>query len=268
METTVINFNGFDITCITTDFVAHSSIMQAKEWEPHIMMFIKKYNSIYGIENVIDVGANFGYHTLLFSRETKGKVYAFEPQIQNFLLLRNNVNNNNLSNVDVYNFACGDEEIDVKMPIIETSMNTNMGDFTPNQTFGYNYTLVKTVLIDNMGFPQIDFIKIDVQGWEKKVLAGAINTLRNYKPVLIVEFENFQLEKTKTTCEELFQFIRDNNYHIFYLEREYPSDHVCVHNDKLDDFRMNFKDYIHPHTTDNDINHNIMFGVNEKIVFS
>jgi hypothetical protein len=110
-------------------------------------------------------------------------------------------------------------------------MNTNMGDFTPNQTFGFNYTSVKTVLIDNMGFPQIDFIKIDVQGWEKKVLSGAINTLRNYKPVLIVEFENFQLEKTKTTCGELFQFIRDNNYHIFYLDYEYPSDHVCVHND-------------------------------------
>ena len=97
METTVVNFKGFDITCITTDFVAHSSIMQAKEWEPHIMTFIKKYNSIYGIENIIDVGANFGYHTLFFSRETKGKVFAFEPSVFNLELLARNIYLNQLT---------------------------------------------------------------------------------------------------------------------------------------------------------------------------
>ena len=80
------------------------------------------------------------------------------------------------------------------------------------------------------------------------------------------KFEYFQLKKTKTTCEELFHLIREYNYYIFYLEYEYPSDHICVHNDNLDHFRNNFKEYIFPHTDNNNINNNIKHNVVEKIV--
>ena len=98
------------------------------------------------------------------------------------------------------------------------------------------------------------------------MLIGSINLLKAHKPLLIVEFEYFQLQKTNTTCTELFDFIREQDYYIFYLDYTYPSDHICVHNDNLKDFRLTFKDYILPHTENNNINNNVINGVYEKIV--
>jgi FkbM family methyltransferase len=268
MNKATSEINCFIFEYYTNDSMASSSIGKHIEWEPHITKFIKIYNSLYKIKNIIDIGANFGYHTLFFSKEVEQNVFAFEPQIQNFNLLENNVKNNDIKNIILYNLACGDVNCDIKMPIIENTVDTiNMGDFTPNFSITQNYSITKSVLLDDFEFnSQIDVIKIDVQGWEKKVLSGAHNLLQKNKPVLLIEFEFFQLEKTNTTCKELIDYIRNNGYYIYYLEYSYPSDHVCVHNDNLNEFKNKFQQYIFPHTINNYINNNIYYNINEKIV--
>jgi len=267
MKKSIAKIHNFNFEYFNNDDMASKTIGVNNEWEPHITNFIKLYNLLYNIKNIIDVGANFGYHTLLFSQQVSDNVFAFEPQSQNFNLLENNVKNNNIKNVILYNFACGDTNSDIKMSIIEDNvLSVNMGDFTPNILANDNFTITKSILLDDMNFPDISIIKIDVQGWEKKVLLGATNLINKYKPILIIEFEIFQLQKTNTSCKDLFDYIRNNNYYIFYLDYFYPSDHVCVHNDNLEDFRIQFKKYIFPHTIDNNINNNIHYGVCEKIL--
>jgi len=269
METTISEFIlGIKYKYFINDWMASSSIGLNKEWEPHITKFTQLCNTLYKIKNIIDIGANFGYHTLLFSHNCSENVYAFEPQIQNFELLEENVKNNEIKNVILYNYACGDENCEVKMPIYECNYKINMGDITPNiNCLNNNFSTTKSILLDEFDFPsKIDLIKIDVQGWEKKVLIGATNLLKTHKPILIIEFEYFQLEKTNTTCKELFDFIREQNYYIFYLEYLYPSDHICIHNDNLSEFKLKFQNYILPHTENNNINNNIINGVYEKIV--
>lgn len=268
MQTTTTELFEINYKYFINDCMASSSLGNKKEWEPHIRIFTQLYNSLYHTKNIIDIGANFGYHTLLFSRECSMNVYAFEPQIQNFKLLEDNVENNNIKNIILYNYACGDHNCEIKMPIYNVNHTVNMGDITPNIGCIDNlFSITKSVLLDEIHFPsKIDLIKIDVQGWEKKVLLGANNLLKTHKPVLIVEFEHFQLMKTNTSCKELFDFIREQNYYIFYLEYCYPSDHICVHNDNLDDFRIKFKDYIFQHIENNNINNNLINDVNEKIV--
>jgi len=267
-KTIVDNFFGFKYTYFINDCMASTSIGINKEWEPHIKKFTHLYNILYNITNIIDIGANFGYHTLIFSRECSANVYAFEPQIQNFQLLQDNVKNNNINNIILYNYACGDYNCEIKMPIYNINNNINMGDITPNiDCINNKFSITQSVLLDEIDFPsKIDLIKIDVQGWEKKVLIGADKLLKIHKPVLIVEFEDFQLIKTNTTCKELFDYIREQDYYIFYLEYCYPSDHVCIHNENLKDFRIKFKNYIFPHIESNNINYNLLNGVNEKIV--
>ena len=266
MDTAIVDFKGLKIEYHSKDYLGSGSVAKNKEWEPHITGFVKKVKEYLGLKNIIDIGANFGYHTLLFAREVEGNVYAFEPQQQNYTLLSNNLKHNDISNIIIYPLACGDVECDVKMPIfIQDNSMVNMGDITPNCT-GSTYSVTKSVPLDTMTFPQIDLIKIDVQGWEKKVLLGSVHLLQKYKPILIIEFEHFQLTKTNTTCEDLFAYIRANNYYIFYLEYEYPSDHICVHNDRLGEFTTLFSKYIFPHTEDNTVNHNIKYGVNQRIV--
>lgn len=261
-------FYGINYKYFINDWMASISIGCKKEWEPHIVTFTKLYNAIYNIQNIIDIGANFGYHALLFSRECSMNVYAFEPQIQNFRLLEDNVRNNNIKNVILYNYACGDHNCEIKMPIYNCDNLINMGDITPNMDCDNNqFNITKSILLDELNFlSKIDLIKLDVQGWEKKVLIGAKKLLKKHKPLLIVEFEHHQLIKTNTSCKELFDFIREQDYYIFYLEYYYPSDHICVHTDNLKEFRHKFKKYICSHSENNDINNNFINGVNEKIV--
>jgi FkbM family methyltransferase len=265
---TTKTFLGFQFKYFTNDCMASSSIGKDKEWEPHITKFTKLYNSLFQLKNIIDIGGNFGYHTLLFSKQCSEKVYSFEPQVQNFELLRENVKKNSIENIILHDYACGDENCEIRMPILNCNQTLNMGDFTPNRNIENNrVSISKSIKLDEYNFDsKIDFIKLDVQGWEKKVLAGAAKLLKTHKPIMIVEFECFQLEKTNTTCKELFDFIREQDYYIFYMEYEYPSDHLCVHRKNLKDFVLKFQEYIFPHTENNTINNNLLNGVTEKIV--
>jgi FkbM family methyltransferase len=101
----------------------------------------------------------------------KSENISSEKQIQE---LENNIKHNQNKNIILYNFACGDNNCYVKMPIIEEYTNmVNMGDITPDNGISNNFSITKSVILDEINFPsKIDFIKIDVQGWEKKVLLG------------------------------------------------------------------------------------------------
>ena len=82
---------------------------------------------------------------------------------------------------------------------------------------------------------------------------------------MIVEFEHFQLVKNGKTFMDLADLIRKYGYYIYYLEYEYPSDHVCVHQDMLGEFNEKFRDMITDHHELNNINYNITFGIDKKI---
>jgi FkbM family methyltransferase len=198
-------------------------------------------------------------------------VYAFEPQPQNFELLEANIRLNRVENVVAVNQACGDQNGEVKMPVFteEPSRMLNMGDITPNRGFSNNnFRTIPSIRLDywNNSCNEISLIKLDVQGWELKVLSGATELIKRHKPVLIVEFENFQLAKTNTSCKDLFDFIREQGYYIYFLDYSYPCDHVCIPIERLVDFQSKFKEHIFPHRETNTMNYNVEHGVGEKIV--
>jgi FkbM family methyltransferase len=252
------------------DAMARDSIGKDIKWEPHVSKFVELYNDSFPIHNIIDVGANFGYHTLFFSKNVaeNGFVYAFEPQIQNFNLLYKNIKVNDIDNVILHNKACSDINDVVKMPMIKKDSGiVNMGDMTVNWIdTSQLYCDVESIMLDDIKFPEISLIKLDVQGWESKVLNGAKKLIKKYKPTLIVEFEHYQFMRVKDggTCDDLAKLIKDMGYNIFYLEYEYPSDHICIHDDNLKEFNEQFGNYILPHTERNDVNDNISF-TNKKI---
>jgi FkbM family methyltransferase len=265
-----ILFDKLLITCYKNDDLANSSICKNEKWEPHIMEFLNFYKTFYKITSIVDIGANIGYHTLYFSDivdENCGIVYAFEPQPQNYNLLIKNIKNNNKNNVIIYNLACSDCECESKIAQVSLdSQNTNMGDFTLNHNImSDNFYKVKCVRLDDILKDTIDIIKIDVQGWEQNVLNGSQNIISNYKPLLIIEIEEYQLNRNGITSGKLITQIRNFGYYIYYLDYKYPSDHICVHETKLQEFNTHFKKYIFEHNELNNINNNILYGINKKI---
>ncbi len=274
MRTKMVPHEGFLIEYFENDCLATSSIEVGKKWESHILHFVHLYKKkMGGVRNILDIGANFGYHTLFFAREVadqNGTVFAFEPQIQNYMLLHKNIQHNHLTNVQTIPQACSDKLDIVHLPLFDPQAHhpINMGDITLNQPSSPQTHLATTIPIDSMVIPPIDLIKMDVQGWEINALRGAKEMIQRDHPLMIVEFEEHQLVKTGNNCYGLASFLREMGYHIFFLDYHYPSDHVCVHVSKLEKFREVFGEYIKEHTVFNPINYNIHYGVTEKIVLS
>jgi FkbM family methyltransferase len=236
-----------------------------KLWEPHIVQFLK--NELIETSNFVDVGSNYGYLSLKASKLCN-KVFGFEPQKLMYNLSKKTINDNSITNIEIFNLALGDEEVETNLSKIDYSGDgIHVGEVSILYSTDIGET-TKIVKLDNFLTDSVDIIKIDVQGYEKYVLNGSREIINTYKPILIVEVETHQLGKFGYNSEYLFNLIRDLNYHIFFLDYHYPSDFVCVHNSKLDAFRLKNNDYIKPLTENNRLNNCLNYGVNEVISYS
>ena len=129
---------------------------------------------------VLDIGANFGAHTLLFSRLAQ-EVFCFEPQRYVFDALMQTIKLNDLQNVVAICAAICDGK-PVKYRDVDTSQENNFGASSfVGVTEGEDmptYTLE--------GLP-CHFLKIDVEGMEMDVLKGAEKMIREYCPIIYIE---------------------------------------------------------------------------------
>lgn len=150
---------------------------------------------------VIDVGANFGTYTLAFSAFAgpRGRVYSYEAQRMIYYMLAGSVALNSLTNVHCFNAAVGDHEGSIDLPQFDYSKPMNFGsvEFGPTQKEQlpqertYDPAVAEKVpltTLDKLDLPRVDLIKIDVEGMEAQVLAGASATIRRCQPLLFVEF--------------------------------------------------------------------------------
>jgi FkbM family methyltransferase len=154
----------------------------------------------------IDVGANIGWISLFASKcvGESGKVYAIEAHPLISKELRSNVNLNSSKNIEVCDFALGHEE---GAATIWEDENNNRGGSSMHFTSGRHVkTFVKR--LDNWLPADITpkLIKIDVEGFEGQVIAGAIETIKRFRPILVIEF-TFRDEQTTSASRELIEYI-------------------------------------------------------------
>jgi FkbM family methyltransferase len=136
---------------------------------------------------VLDVGANIGTHTVAFAKHVtpSGAVVAFEPQRLQFQLLCANVALNALVNVKCVNAAASDARGEVLIPAIDPTQAANFGALKSEGHAAGERT--DALRIDDIQLGRCNLIKIDVEGHEPKVLAGARETIKKHRPVLFVE---------------------------------------------------------------------------------
>lgn len=133
---------------------------------------------------VFDIGAHVGFYTLLASALVgpTGKVFAFEPLPRNIIYIKKHLYLNKVTNAAVVEIAVSDKD---GTSSFRERADSSMGHFSEDGELQ-----VKTVRLDKLieteKMPVPDYIKIDVEGAEIKVLAGAKNTLKKFSPTLFL----------------------------------------------------------------------------------
>lgn len=137
----------------------------------------------------VDVGANFGCWTLPLA-DCAIAVDAFEPQPGVFKLLVDTIAANDLHHVNPHHFALGDKYDMVTVPDLDLDFGTNFGGAEVGGAWEGPMASVPMITLDGAlcgGKRPISFIKIDVEGSEQRVLAGARQVIARWRPVLFVE---------------------------------------------------------------------------------
>lgn len=183
------------------------------EYEPYATnVFL---NLIKPGDTVIDIGANIGYYTVLGATKVgaKGKVLAIEPEPTNLSYLKRNLSQNNIQNTQIFAGAVSRETGTLPLYLSSTSagehslvVKTDKAISVPVETLDHlvgAYKLKPTL------------IKIDVEGAEMDVLAGASKTLSSLRPTIIFEYS---LRPTKSTYS--LKDLQKHKYQLFLLDEK------------------------------------------------
>ncbi|MCW5604568.1 MAG: FkbM family methyltransferase, partial [Burkholderiales bacterium] len=210
------------------DTMIGASIVQDGWWEKdEIELLCWFLSACYGAEAVVeilDVGAYTGVYSIALARFPfpEVQVHAFEAQREIYDLLTETITLNGLDNVQCHHKAVSSESAAVlRFPEVDYDTPANFGsveiepaakpDFDGRRQAG-RIEEVETVRIDDMGLDKVRLIKIDTEGMEHKVLAGAESTILRCRPLIFVEHE-------KTDFGALKTFLRKTGYRAFYAQR-------------------------------------------------
>ncbi len=175
----------------TTDIGFAAHLMLDGFWEPWLTVFMAQ--KIKPGMHIVDAGANHGYYTILFAdlAGPTGRVIAVEPNPVTASFLRRTVKVNGFDdNVDVIEMALTSEDhqkLRFTAPGSEPKNARLMFADEPDTTETIE---VDACRLDTMlsGSPKVDFIKIDVEGAEEAMLAGAWGIVSRDRPQMMLEF--------------------------------------------------------------------------------
>lgn len=177
---------------------------------------------------VADIGANLGYHSVVFSLcvGKAGAVISFEPQSRLYGLLHGNLALNDCTNVVAHQCALGEATQPVKMWPTDYSHSDNFGALSVAKHLGdfhldHEGETVPLVRSDELLLPfasrlaRLDLIKLDIQAYELFCLKGASETIREFRPTLFLEISPHWMKRMGYDYLEIYEFLKSHDYSIF-----------------------------------------------------
>ncbi|MDR1027132.1 MAG: FkbM family methyltransferase [Rickettsiales bacterium] len=132
---------------------------------------------------ILDIGANIGNHSIFWARDGASRIHAFEPVPRTFAHLVRNIGLNDLGEIIIpHNIGLGDAK---SAGAIAQYSSGNIGG--THIAAGAGGLKIEALDGLDLGEKKIDFVKIDVEGFELKTLAGAKKTLERHRPAVFIE---------------------------------------------------------------------------------
>lgn len=196
----------FDVAILDGDTHISKWVLESRSLriaEPFIKPFAKHMRPG---QSIVDAGAMIGDHTLIYSEWVSdgGQVYAFEPNPDAFECLEYNMRGK--THVHCFNHGLADSS-----SVYGLNLDPNVG--ASHMSEGGSVP-VSVRPLDELGLPPIGFMKIDVEGFETRLLQGAANTINKYRPVILSEVNHGALERAGTTAKDLLALLKTFGYQI------------------------------------------------------
>ncbi|EAK5278028.1 FkbM family methyltransferase [Campylobacter jejuni] len=215
---------------IQTLIFQNLNFFSLKELEKLDVWLLKFIRTPFEKRVAFDVGANIGNHSIYWSTNNCfSKIYSFEPIRETYDILTKNIQINNLENKIIpYNLGIGEKESYAKIKVYSlNNIGANQIEVLENN---FEQSNIKIISLDEFGnknaISNIDFIKIDVEGFEKQVLLGSKELIKRFKPLMLVEI-----------FPEHFDVINEimTSYGYVIVDKIGHADFLFIHRDKKND---------------------------------
>ena len=208
---------------VAGDDIIPGAIVREGSWAPDDIKLFKKHVRVGDL--VLDVGANFGHHSVVFSKlvSSTGLVIAIEPQWCMYQLIHANAALNGCENIIPLHAAAGQERRSITMyPANEDEnnfgrlgVNTDAVPSGGEEVFMYP---LDDLLPNYLDGRQVAFVKIDVQSYELYVLQGMENILRRDRPTLFIEISPYWMKRAGYAFVEIYNLLARYGYSFVHRE--------------------------------------------------
>lgn len=159
-------------------------------YDSHLFDIVNKY--IGQQATVIDVGGNIGFYTALFARQaSNGNVHVFEPNLDAYKSLKKTVRLNNFNNIILNNEALGTTN-ELYTLINEDPSNIGKVHMKLSKIQNPKRSISLDAYVAEKKITTINFIKVDIEGYEYNFLQGAKTSIEKWRPIMYIELnDNF-----------------------------------------------------------------------------
>lgn len=209
--------NGVECPIDRDDVSVSVPAASSGSWEPHLVACFRRICRP-GLV-AFDIGANLGYHTLLLAGLVggEGKCYAFEPNSENCRLILLGRERNKFANINLMPFALSDES---GWAYFSAHLGSNGGLIAKRVLSQGEGVIVPVFTLDSLSLPNVDVLKVDVEGAEFRVLRGGEALLRRSRPAIISEFSiEMTTRVSGVSPEDYLTWIERMDYKIYVLDR-------------------------------------------------
>jgi len=154
---------------------------------------------------VLDIGANAGVHAIVFAKcASPGSVFAFEPTKYAHARLERNVKLNPQLQVRPVRLALSDQNVESAAVRFRSSWRTD--GVVDTQSEDISFRRLDDWIEENQ-LDKVSIVKLDVDGFEYRVLRGAQKTLSRFKPILFMEVGHYHFDDDTTNPVALLSTI-------------------------------------------------------------
>ncbi|MDH5561853.1 MAG: FkbM family methyltransferase [Deltaproteobacteria bacterium] len=173
------------------DYMTSYVFMEQRDWFEDEIRFVRKL--IQPGMNIIDIGANYGAYTLSIADKLKGQghIWAFEPTKKTHDCLQKSIHKNQYSNITLIRTGLSDHK---GTATFYTSPNSELNSLSRIEGISGSEETISLTTLDDFfhenHLPQIDFIKLDAEGEEIRILQKSKQFLEKNSPLIMYELKH------------------------------------------------------------------------------